>query len=56
MGAILNYAAKRYLRQTISRKYSHSWQNEMGKTYFMQKLAINNFFRDIAKAELVSSI
>ena len=27
-----------------------------GKTYFMQKLAINNFFGDIVKAEWVSSI
>ena len=26
---ILNYAAKRYLPRTISRKYSHSWQHKM---------------------------
>ena len=31
---ILNYAAKRYLRRTIWRKYSHSWQNEMKKNIF----------------------
>ena len=28
---ILNYAAKWYLRQTISRKYSHNRQSEMQK-------------------------
>ena len=27
-----------------------------GKTYFMQKPAVNDFFGDILKAELVSSI
>ena len=43
--AILNYTAKPYLRQAISRKYSPSWQNEIcRKTYFMQKRVINNFF------------
>ena len=32
--ALLDYAAKLYLRQAISRKCSHSWQNEMRKNIF----------------------
>ena len=52
---ILNYAAKQYLRQTISRKYSHSWQNEMRKNVFYAETC-DNFFGDIVKAEWLSSI
>ena len=52
---ILNYAAKQYLRQTISRKYSHSWQNEMRKNIFYAETC-DSFFEDIVKAEWLSSI
>ena len=36
--AILNYTAKPYLRQAISRKYSPSWQNEMQKNIFYAEM------------------
>ena len=54
--AILNYAVKRYLRRTISRNILVVAKTRCGKTYFMQKLTINNFFRDIVRAGWVSSI
>ena len=54
--AILNYAVKRYLRRTISRNILVVAKTRCGKTNFMQKLTINNFFRDIVRTGWVSSI
>ena len=49
------YNAKLRLQWDFFWKYSNSWKNTAcGKTYFTQKLALNNIFGELKKVEWVS--